>query len=76
MLLQAAEEHQLNLERCVVIGDRWSDMLAGDNAHAKTILVLTGAGKDALGKHRGKWQTVEPLHIAQTVLDAVEWLLA
>ena len=59
-----------------MIGDRWSDMLAGDNAGTKKILVMTGAGSEALGKYRNKWVNIEPDYIAENVLDAVLWLLS
>jgi histidinol-phosphate phosphatase family protein len=48
LLTKASNEYNLDLKKCAVIGDRWSDMLAGHNAGTKKILVMTGAGKDAL----------------------------
>ena len=48
MLLKAAEEHSLNLANCIVIGDRWKDLVAAHAARAQCILVLTGAGHDTL----------------------------
>jgi hypothetical protein len=36
---------------------------------------LTGAGKDALGKHRCKWSEVELDYVAANVLEAVKWIL-
>jgi histidinol-phosphate phosphatase family protein len=44
MLLQAAEEHGLDLAQSVMVGDTVSDMLAGRNAGCRTILVRTGYG--------------------------------
>ncbi|MBU3110591.1 HAD-IIIA family hydrolase [Clostridium lacusfryxellense] len=75
LLIRASNEYYVNLSKCVVIGDRWSDMLAGDSAGAKTILVKTGAGMDSLGKDRDKWSNMEPNYIAEDILDAVLWLL-
>ncbi len=34
MLLKAAEEHSLNLANCIVIGDRWKDLVAARAAGA------------------------------------------
>jgi histidinol phosphatase-like enzyme len=45
MLYQAAQDHQLDLSKCVVIGDRWLDMVAAHEAGCYKILVLTGAGE-------------------------------
>ncbi|WP_411681977.1 HAD-IIIA family hydrolase [Clostridium thailandense] len=70
----AAAKNNLNLQNCVVIGDRWSDMLAAAKVGAVKILVLTGAGKDAIGKYRDKWLEYEPNYIAQNILEAVRWL--
>lgn len=46
MLLQAAEEHNLDLLQSYIIGDRYDDLAAGNNVGVKTILVQTGCGKD------------------------------
>lgn len=43
MLLRAAAERNLDLRRCVMIGDRTVDILAGQRAGCKTLLVETGA---------------------------------
>jgi len=46
MLLQAAEDHELALDRSWMIGDTLSDMAAGRNANCHTVLVRTGYGVD------------------------------
>jgi histidinol-phosphate phosphatase family protein len=76
LLVKASREYNIDLKRCAVIGDRWSDMLAGHNAGTKKILVMTGAGNEALGKYRNKWAHVQPDFIAENVLEAVLWLLS
>ncbi len=75
MLLQAAKKHNLDLTKCIVIGDRWTDIVAGANVHAKTILVQTGAGYDALHTYREKWAHITPNYIAIDFEDAVTWIL-
>lgn len=70
----AAIKNNLNLHQCVVIGDRWSDMLAAAQAGLMKILVLTGAGNDAICKYKDKWIGYEPDYIAKNILDAVNWL--
>ncbi|MGG0276492.1 HAD-IIIA family hydrolase [Bacillus rhizoplanae] len=74
MLLQAAKEHHLDLTKCVIIGDRWSDIVAGIKVGATTILVQTGAGYDALHTYRHKWANMEANYIAENLEDAVSWL--
>jgi D-glycero-D-manno-heptose 1,7-bisphosphate phosphatase len=44
MLLQAAEDHALDLAASWMVGDTVSDMLAGRNAGCRTVLVRTGYG--------------------------------
>lgn len=46
MLLQAAKEHNIDLQKSYVVGDKCSDIEAGKNAGCQTILVLTGHGTD------------------------------
>lgn len=70
MMEQMAKIHSLNLSECFVIGDRWSDMLAGIRAGAKPILVKTGAGMETLEKDSDKWDSRKAVYIANTILDA------
>lgn len=74
MLEAAKVENGLDLTRCVVVGDRWSDMLAAARVGAIKILVRTGAWEEALGKYRHKWADHEADYIAEDILDAVKWL--
>lgn len=81
MLLQAAKENNLNLRECVVIGDRWTDMLAANEVKATKILVKTGAGKDAYEKFKaevyyGKYDEVCPEYVATDFSDATDWILS
>ena len=43
--------------------------------YAQAILVKTGAGKETLETYRHKWKNVEPVYIAENILDAIHWLL-
>lgn len=70
-LRDAAREFDLDLSRCYMIGDRPSDISAGQNAGVKTILVLTGAGRETLAE--GK---VQPDHVAEDINAAADWILA
>lgn len=74
LLIQAQEKYNLNLNDCYVIGDRWSDMVAGGKMGCKLILVKTGRGNDALNCDREKWAEYTPIHIANNFYDAAKWL--
>lgn len=76
MMEQMAEKHHLDLSECFVIGDRWSDMLAGIHAGAKSILVKTGAGKEALGEYSDKWDSSNAAYLADNLFDASEWIVS
>lgn len=75
LLLKAEEEYALDLSRCIVIGDRWSDMMAAERVNMGKILVLTGAGNEALEEDRDRWSQIEPDYVADNILEAVEWIL-
>jgi D-glycero-D-manno-heptose 1,7-bisphosphate phosphatase len=69
MLRRAEEEMGVDLSRSYVIGDRIVDVLAGRNAGAKGILVLTGYGTSSVAECRE--QGVVPDYIAPSVAEAV-----
>lgn len=75
MLLQAAKEYDLDLSKCVVIGDVGTDMIAANSVGAIKILVKTGWGKGSLSDYRHTWSNVEPDYIAEDLLDAVNWIV-
>lgn len=76
MLIQAANDYNLELGRCVVIGDVGdTDMLAAHDVGAIKILVLTGWGESSLGKYRNAWAEVNPDYIAKDIKDATDWIL-
>ncbi|RDI39119.1 HAD-IIIA family hydrolase [Falsibacillus pallidus] len=80
MLKKAAEENQMSLKQCAVIGDRWTDLLAAHEAGCKKILVKTGSGKAAYEQYinkefHGKWAEVEPDFVAEDLNEAIKWLL-
>lgn len=75
LLLQAAKDYQLDLTKCVVIGDVGAtDMLAAEKVGAIKVLVRTGWGESSLDKFREGWKNCEPDYIADNLLTAVTWL--
>jgi D-glycero-D-manno-heptose 1,7-bisphosphate phosphatase len=73
MALKAAEELDIDLSQSYMIGDKAEDILFGRNIQASSILVLTGFGTKSLPKLKEKG--IEPAYVADTLLDAVEWIL-
>jgi D-glycero-D-manno-heptose 1,7-bisphosphate phosphatase len=71
MIERAAREHDLDLRRSYMVGDRWKDVEFGRKVGAKGILVLTGYGKGELEYGRGP----APDHVAPDLLAAVRWIL-
>ncbi|MBE0575126.1 MAG: D-glycero-beta-D-manno-heptose 1,7-bisphosphate 7-phosphatase [Desulfuromonadales bacterium] len=57
MLLQAAEDYNIDLPRSFMIGDKLADIEAGERAGCTPILVLTGYGKVA--QRQQEFATVE-----------------
>ena len=74
LLLRAASELGLDLGRSTLVGDKPSDLVAAGAVGARSVLVLTGYGL-------GEWEyrrdafPVTPDHVAQDLLDAVEWVI-
>lgn len=76
MLIQAAEDYELDLTKCVVVGDSGNtDMIAAHEVGALKVLVLTGWGKGSLREFRHTWGHVEPDYIAKDLREAVEWII-
>ena len=66
MLLKAEKDFNLDLEKCVIIGDSENDVKTGKNAGIKTVLVKTGIDEEI---------TVKPDFTANNLIDAVEFVL-
>ena len=75
MLRRAARELGLDLSRSVMVGDKPSDVEAGQAAGAAGVLVLTGYGRGEFELRRQHW-SVKPDHVAEDLYEAVEWALA
>jgi D-glycero-D-manno-heptose 1,7-bisphosphate phosphatase len=75
LLLRAARELELDLAASVMIGDRISDVAVGQAVSAAGVLVLTGYGRGEWEHQRHEW-TAKPDHVAEDLLDAVDWALA
>lgn len=81
MLRMAAKDNDLDLSRCVVIGDRWTDLIAANDVGCQKILVKTGNGKNDYQKYVnnaffGLWREVKPDFVAEDVKEAIDWLVS
>lgn len=72
LIQQCIEKYDLEISKCYVIGDMGkNEIIMAHNAGCKGILVLTGGGKDSLGRFRDTWKDHEADLIVENVLEAV-----
>ena len=72
MLFLAANQLNIDLAKSFVVGDKWSDIQAGEAAGCKTILVLTGHGRDEIKLKNMSSKQI----IADNLFDAVNMILS
>jgi D-glycero-D-manno-heptose 1,7-bisphosphate phosphatase len=63
MIQQAAAKHHIDLQQSLLIGDKTSDLELGRNAGIRTILVLTGYGKET------KESLAEPVEVFPNLFE-------
>jgi D,D-heptose 1,7-bisphosphate phosphatase len=68
MLLQAAQDLNLDLAQSYVVGDMLKDLTVAQRVGAKGILVRTGYGRLITA-------TDKPAYIAEDLLQAVKWII-
>jgi D-glycero-D-manno-heptose 1,7-bisphosphate phosphatase len=73
MLHQAEREHNIDLSRSYVIGDKTVDIEMARSVGAAAGLVLTGFGNDSIRRLAGK--SLQPDFIGEDVLEAVRIIL-
>jgi len=73
LLLQAAEDLDLDLPASFMIGDHYSDVECAQRVGAQGILVLTGHGQEALLK-KENWPSL-PSIIVPDLYEAVRWII-
>ncbi len=73
LLEKAALELGIDLSSSYMVGDHFSDVECGKRIRAKTVLLLTGHGRQALERQR-EWP-FQPDHIAFDLYEAVDWIL-
>jgi D-glycero-D-manno-heptose 1,7-bisphosphate phosphatase len=70
LIKRAQRDLNLDLSASYMIGDKATDIEAGKRAGTKTILVLSGRGKEEKEKLKEK-----PNYVAEDLLSAVKWIL-
>ena len=75
LLLHAAEEHGVSLERSFMLGDRPSDVVAGLRAGCTTIQLLTGAHTASPIQVTGGFVARPPHHVAHDLPEAAALVL-
>ena len=73
MLSRAAREHNIDLSRSFVVGDKASDMKLAENAGLRSALVLTGYGRETAA-HPNRWPCAPDI-TAENLLEAVKQIL-
>lgn len=72
LILRASREHNIDLDKSYMIGDKLADIEAGKKAGCVTILVKTGYGKEEINKINFE---VQPDFIAEDLYEAVKIIL-
>lgn len=77
MLLQAADDLDIELGSSYMIGDTCRDMETANKVGVKRILVKTGYGREELLEFVSGEATADnkPNFIAEDILDAVKWIM-
>lgn len=76
LILRAAQEHGIDLASSFVVGDRPTDILAGEAAGCRTIWVETGQHRAAPIETSEVAKAPGPDHVCSDLLGAAGWILA
>jgi D-glycero-D-manno-heptose 1,7-bisphosphate phosphatase len=74
LITRAAAEHDIDLARSWMVGDRYGDVELARNAGTRAALVLTGYGRGEFEYQREAWRH-QPDLIAENLLEAVREIL-
>ncbi len=75
LIERAARDFDLVLKECFVVGDRYRDVEMGLTAGARSVMVMTGGGREEYHKDHTLWIR-QPERVAENLLDAVKWMLS
>lgn len=74
MLRRAEQEHNLDMVKSFVVGDRYVDVELAQKAGCRSVLVMTGYGRGDYEWHRAQWPR-QPDAVAENLAEAVEIIL-
>jgi D-glycero-D-manno-heptose 1,7-bisphosphate phosphatase len=74
LIEKAAKDLSLDLKECYVIGDRKRDVEMGHAAGARSVMVMTGYGREEYWDRHVCW-TRQPDQVCENLLEAVRWVL-
>lgn len=76
LIFRAAQEYSIDLSRSFMVGDRITDIIAGQRAGCRTILLKTGM-QDAPPIQRSESFdfSVVPTYACMTLQEAAEWII-
>ena len=71
MVLKAAKEHNIDLSKSYMVGDRYKDILFAQNLKIKSCFVLTGYGRGEYVYDRKNW-TIAPDIVGENLFDVAK----
>lgn len=74
LLERAAKDHDIDLGRSYVVGDKWSDVEMAHRVSARAVMVKTGFAPDDPGNARPA-HVSDPDFTARDIVEAVEWII-
>lgn len=74
LIEQAAKDHNIDLSRSFMVGDKYTDISLAKRVGVKGVMVLTGYGLGEFEYQRQGWPAM-PDHLAENLLDAVDWII-
>ena len=74
MIFKAAEEFQIDLHHSYLVGDKLNDILAGQAAGLKSVLVKTGYGEKQWRENSQKAEVI-PDYIFDDLLEFAKWVV-
>ena len=72
MFLQASNDYNIDLTKCIMIGDPYKDIVPANELGMSSLFVLSGNGKKDLHKFDNFFK---PDHIAENLFLGVEHLI-
>ncbi len=72
LIKKAVKKYGIDLAKSFMVGDTLADIETGKKANLKTILVLTGKGKET---EKNLVNDHKPDHTAEDIMGAVKWIL-